>query len=138
MTTRDLAILVALTAVVVVVVLVSRSGLRALARAIAVAEGYGLPGAIPTVRNNPGDLKLDGDTITTFRTALDGWNALYRQLTLIVTGRSRFYSLDMTLAAMAATWTATEQAAWLANVVAALRADGWTVDGSTRLREILT
>ena len=114
------------------------AGHFALAQAIATAEGYGVPNAIPTVRNNPGDLKLNGLTITTFKTPAEGWEALHRQLDLIVSGGSAHYTLDMTIAEMAATWTTTEQTAWAANVVATLRAAGWTVTIMTSLREVLT
>lgn len=78
-------------------------GLKNFARAIASAEGYGTPGAIPTVANNPGDLKLGGDTIngiSVFQSAEEGWNKLYRQLALIVSGSSNYYNLDMTIAQM--------------------------------------
>jgi hypothetical protein len=60
-----------------------------LAQAIAREEGYGKPGAIPTLDNNPGDLEhAPGEMHTTsspigsFDTVADGWNALERQLSL--------------------------------------------------------
>lgn len=116
-------------------------GLLALARAIAHAEGYGIPGAIPTVRNNPGNLKLpssDG-AITTFPTAAEGWAALERQLRLILSGQSRFYNVGMSIADMASVWTATEQTFWARNVADWLQRN-WrsTVTEQTTLREILT
>lgn len=95
-----------------------------LARAIASAEGFGLPGAIPTVRNNPGDLKLGGDSITSFPTKSAGWAALMRQLALIASGQSAYYTPAMTLREFAQTWTATEQSAWANNVLAYLRDHG--------------
>ncbi len=109
----------------------------AFAESIAVAEGYGIAGAIPTVRNNPGDLKLSGDSITTFPTPDAGWQALYRQLDLIRSGESRYYNLAMTIQSMARTWTATEQGAWASNVVRAMNERGFSVTLSTQLAEIL-
>src|SRR5256886_3168558 len=61
---------------------------------IAKAEGYGVPGAIPTRANNPGDLTRSlgydttGDTlgdagIVVFINRENGWAALEEQLTLI-------------------------------------------------------
>lgn len=79
-------------------------GLKNFARAIASAEGYGIPGAVPTVANNPGDLKLGGDTmnggISIFASVEEGWSKLYRQLALIVSGSSNYYNLDMSIAEM--------------------------------------
>jgi hypothetical protein len=114
------------------------SGLKALAKAISFAEGYGIPGAIPTDRNNPGDLKLSAGTITTFATPAEGWAALYHQLGLIASGASNYYQLDMSIGDMGRVWTATEQSAWSSNVASWLR-DHWrsTVTTETTLREIL-
>jgi len=141
MTREQTIVLVILLAVVGAAVVWSDSqGVRLFARAIAFAEGYGVPGAIPTIRNNPGDLKLpaDGGAISTFPTPTDGWLALYRQLKIIIEGRSSFYVLDMTIAQMAERWTATERSAWAANVVTYLQRAGLPVTSSTRLREVLT
>lgn len=92
------------------------------AEAIARAEGFGVPGAIPTVRHNPGNLKLDGKVITTFATDAEGWDALRRQIWLIANGDSRFYNTGMTLVEMAQIWTG--EAAyrnWSRNVSIALQ-----------------
>jgi hypothetical protein len=142
---------VLLIAVVVLVVVWSRRvsargnqtwdrapGFFALADAIATAEGYGVPGAIPTVRNNPGDLKLAGSVVTSFDSPESGWDALYHQLDLIRTGQSAYYRPDMTLAELAQTWTATEQDFWLANVVHSLQAQGYTVGNDSRLVEVFS
>jgi hypothetical protein len=129
----------ALAALALVGMTIWSSGVWALARAIARAEGYGIPGAIPTERNNPGDLKLpssDG-AISTFATPAEGWRALRRQLRLIAENRSAHYRPTMTIADMASVWTTTESAAWTANVVASLRGEGRLVTAQTQLREIL-
>lgn len=100
------------------------SGAAAFAQAIAKAEGFSVPGSIPQTRNNPGNLKLSGSSITTFQTAADGWNALYKQLGLIVNGRSPYYNLSMTIAQMGNVWAPTGDnnvpGAWARNVAAAL------------------
>lgn len=72
------------------------------AAAIARLEGFGVPGAIPTQANNPGDLELGdigygvsaaagGNSITNFPTIEAGWNALENQLNKIVSGSSPNY-----------------------------------------------
>ena len=79
--------------------------IKRIAEAIAKAEGYGVPGAIPTVRNNPGDIKGPDGEIRWFATPEDGWNALYRQVTMMFTGESRYYRADMTIAEIARIYT---------------------------------
>lgn len=102
-------------------------GIKRMAQAIARAEGFYVAGSVPQRAHNPGDLKVPGwtgptlgDNISVFATDDAGWNALYRQLYLILTGQSAYYNLDMTIADMARTWTATQQSAWGSNVAAAL------------------
>lgn len=121
--------------------MVPTSGILQMAEAIARAEGFYAPGpTIPKRCNNPGNLKR-GDVglgtvngITIFRTAADGWDALYRQLDLIRRGSSAYYSPGMTIAEMGRKWTATtnEQTAWGNNVASALG-----VPVTTTLREAL-
>jgi hypothetical protein len=62
-----------------------------LARLIAQQEGFGVPGAIPTVRNNPGDLEhaphlshdgIAANGIGIEPTVEDGWEDLENQLQL--------------------------------------------------------
>lgn len=93
-------------------------GLKNFARAIASAEGFGVPGAIPTIANNPGDLKLGGDTIngiSVFATADEGWSKLYRQIALIVSGSSNYYNLDMSIAEMGRIYAGGDEN-WATNV----------------------
>jgi hypothetical protein len=113
--------------------------IRRMARAIAYAEGHGLANAIPTRLNNPGDLKAssvpaigrDDAGHLQFATLEDGWLALYRQLYLIVTGRSRVYTLDMTIAEMGARY-AEGSGNWVKNVSARL-----AMSPDTPLRDVL-
>jgi hypothetical protein len=61
-----------------------------LAALIAQEEGYGIPGAIPTTHNNPGDLRHsphsfhlgDPNAIGQIGTPAEGWADLQRQLQL--------------------------------------------------------
>lgn len=82
--------------------------LTPLASAIAQSEGYGVPGAIPTVANNPGNLELGdvgygtanaagGNQITIFGSLADGAAALENQLNKIFNGTSSNYTPDMSL-----------------------------------------
>ena len=78
-------------------------------KAIAAAEGFGVPNAIPTRYHNPGDIKFvagykypgqigigkGGHVI--FRNDAAGWAALNHQVHKILDGTSRHYNLDMTL-----------------------------------------
>lgn len=70
-----------------------------LARLIAQEEGYGIPGALPTRNNNPGDLRHSPhsshtadapDAIGKIDSPDDGWADLERQL-------QRYAALGMTL-----------------------------------------
>lgn len=104
-------------------------GMKQFAQAIGVAEGFGVAGAVPTRANNPGDLKL-GDVghgvtgaegITIFADESEGWDRLYRQLSLIRDRKSANYTPDFTIAQMAAKWTGTQKGEWAANVAKYLR-----------------
>lgn len=97
------------------------------AKAIGRAEGYGVAGAIPTVYNNPGDLKIGdigfgvGPTgITKFDTPDHGWAALYKQVEKIADGTTKAgYTLDMSFSDMANKWAEGDQH-WANNVAASL------------------
>lgn len=110
------------------------------AQAIANAEGFFRPGSIPQRANNPGDLKVSGWTgptlgaegIPCFDSPDEGWSRLYRQLQLIVDGRSHVYSLSMTIDQMGAKWTDTQPSSWASNVAAFLG-----VPTSTPLSQVL-
>ncbi|OFW99444.1 MAG: hypothetical protein A3E78_04280 [Alphaproteobacteria bacterium RIFCSPHIGHO2_12_FULL_63_12] len=97
--------------------------IRRFADAIAYAEGFYAAGnPIPRRLNNPGDLKAsavpsigkDASGHLEFATIADGWEALHRQLWLIVVGKSRVYTLDMTLEQMGAKYA--EGPTWASNV----------------------
>jgi hypothetical protein len=97
---------------------------KSIAEAFAKAEGFGVPGALPTRAHNPGDLEL-GDvgngTIngkTVFTTDQDGWNALYKQIQLMIGGGSSYYSPTDSWRQVAQTWTGGDNANAWANIVA--------------------
>lgn len=98
-------------------------------KAIATAEGYGVHGAIPTVRNNPGDLEKVPGLVTTYPTVQAGWDALRAQVTRIMTGTSTAgYRPDMPIIQISAIYVlgnldATQDSnviAWATNVANAL------------------
>lgn len=115
------------------------------ARAIAHAEGFGLPGKIPTRCHNPGDL-AEGDMgngtarsvgigaadITIFATDSDGWAALYRQVRKILSGASRYYTLDMSLLKLGSVY-AESPVAWGTNF-----AEHFGVETTTTLVDIVS
>ena len=79
-----------------------------LADAIAKLEGFGQPGAIPTLANNPGSLEngdvgygtmqaANGNNITIYPNAQAGMDALNNQLSLIQNGQSQYYTPDMSI-----------------------------------------
>lgn len=99
------------------------------AGAISRAEGYGVPGAIPTLANNPGDLALGdlgqgtmGQGITVFGSAEEGWQALEGQLSKITGGSSAYYSPDMSISQMGQIWAGGDPN-WANNVSKSLGAD---------------
>lgn len=69
-----------------------------LSRAIATIEGYYADGSnIPKRRNNPGNIKDPStNTIRTFPTPNEGWDALYHQVWLMLSGGSSIYRPTMT------------------------------------------
>lgn len=80
---------------------------RRIAQAIARAEGYGVPGAIPTVRNNPGNIRDNskpGAPVGTYPTAAAGWDALYKQVSRMLAG-SNLYPKGWTLEQVAERYT---------------------------------
>jgi hypothetical protein len=108
------------------------SKVKAFAQGIADGEGFGVPDALPTDAHNPGDLELGdlgkgytavhhGQTYsgtinkkTIFGSDSEGWNALYKQVDIMLSGRSEFYSTDNSLADVARIWTGGDNpSAWL-------------------------
>jgi hypothetical protein len=101
------------------------SQIERFAKAIARAEGFGIPGSTNRI----------GEGITVFASDEEGWNALYHQLGLIAIGHSHVYSPSMTILEMAEKWTATvsQQQGWATNVAAYLG-----VPITTTLQQVFT
>lgn len=114
---------------------VSQQLIEKLAKAIAAAEGFGVPGAIPTKANNPGDITDDGDlgygvmqssgphgaAITIYPTAADGWQALYKKIHRALAGASHVYRLDMTIEQIGIKWSG--DPVWARNVARSMGCD---------------
>lgn len=92
--------------------------LTALGEGIAKAEGFGIPGKIPTTHNNPGDVTDGNGNKLQFASVADGFRALYDNVLGAFRGTSQYYSPQMTLRDFAETWTGGDQASsWLATVL---------------------
>lgn len=76
-----------------------------IAYGIAVAEGYFVPGSAPARLNNPGALKGSDGRLREFRTADEGWAALFDQVARMLSGRSAYYRPDMTIREIAQIYT---------------------------------
>lgn len=119
-------------------------GITAMAKAISYAEGYGIQNAIPTMANNPGDLKIPnwaggtlGSGISVFGSDAEGWSRLYHQLNLIFNGQSKVYNEGMSISEMAKKWTATDPSAWANNVSVNLNGQGYNVTPDSILSEVI-
>jgi hypothetical protein len=81
------------------------------AQAIAKAEGFGKPGAVPTLSHNPGDLGpgdtgyqgrfTAGSVVSQLPDDETGWQKLRDKLRRIFSGKSTTYSPNMTITEMA-------------------------------------
>jgi hypothetical protein len=104
----------------------------ALAKAIAKAEGFGVPGALPTRINNPGDMELGdrgwgteaaktiypkADWNADFSDKTDGCSALRRECFAILTGASHSFDLSWSFAQLAQEWTGGDKPAAWASIV---------------------
>lgn len=101
-----------------------------LMQAIARAEGFGVPGEVPTLYHNPGDLGPgdapgfnavfhSGSNVVQFPDDATGWSYLHDKLYRILSGQSSTYPLGMSITQMAQKYAGNWQA-WAANVAAAL------------------
>ena len=99
-----------------------------LARGIAKAEGFFVPGSRPARDHNPGDMTMDliGKSIgrdgsfAVFSNDGDGWANLYAQIELWLSGRSAHANADSTITDISQFYTDTQQQEWAANVAASL------------------
>lgn len=106
----------------------SQSVVQPVANAIALAEGFNVPGSVPQRSNNPGDLFLgdkgsglaaNGETV--FASITAGWNALYNQVVLMLDGQSSHYSPSQTFSQIASIYTGGDNpSGWATTVSGAL------------------
>lgn len=95
-----------------------------IAQAIAFAEGFYVSGSRPARNHNPGDMTQDliGKKVGTdgafvvYATDEDGWNNLYKQVTLWLEGGSSHATAESTITDLSSFYTTTDQAAWATNV----------------------
>lgn len=107
------------------------SKVQQFAQAISVAEGFGVPGAVPTVFHNPGDLgpgdcgsqypasQHSGSMVSQLPDDATGWGFLINKIHNIFTGQSGVYSIDMTILQFAGKY-AGDAATWANNVASVL------------------
>jgi hypothetical protein len=99
-----------------------------LADAIAYAEGFFIPGSRPARNHNPGDLTVDtiskgigmDGPFVVYANDTDGWDALKRQVDLMLTNASQIYNNQMTIRQVAQLYTTTDQLAWATAVASRL------------------
>lgn len=95
-----------------------------LAQAIAVAEGFYVPGSRPARDHNPGDMTEDliGRAIgrdkqfVVYATDQDGFDNLYAQIVLWLSGKSAHANENSTIQQIADFYTTTQQDIWARNV----------------------
>jgi hypothetical protein len=102
-------------------------------RAIAIAEGYNVPGSNPANLNNPGDISdgasvygsefHSGSSITKFPDAQTGWKWLYAKLTNILNGTSTVYDASYSWREIGAKWAPPNAEVWASNVSSVLGVD---------------
>jgi hypothetical protein len=100
----------------------------ALAKAIATAEGFYVSGSRPARDHNPGDMTEDligravgrDGPFVVYSQDADGWQNLFAQINLWLSGDSDYADSDSTIADLSTFYTTTQQAAWALNVANAL------------------
>lgn len=99
-----------------------------LAQAIAVAEGFYVPNSRPARDHNPGDMTQDligkgvgkDGAFVVFASDDDGWNNLYAQVVMWLSGQSAHANANSTIQQIADFYTTTQQDIWANNVAAHL------------------
>jgi hypothetical protein len=95
-----------------------------IAQAIAIAEGFYVAGSRPARNHNPGDMtqdligksvSMDGPFVV-YSSDEDGWENLYKQISLWINGGSSHATADSTIADISQFYTTTDQTAWATNV----------------------
>ena len=121
---------------------VSMDSVKAIARAIAFAEGFYVAGSRAARNHNPGDLTADigGNDIhplsfdgpfAVYASDADGFADLEQQILKWLTGSSQVAGPGDTIASLATKYTATEQTGWASNVASYLG-----VPADTKLQDL--
>lgn len=99
-----------------------------LSKAIAHAEGFGPPDALPTKARNPGDVTgsdagsfqtngvANPEGVWNFVNLEDGWQALYIKVDRILRGKSHTYPLTLTLEQVGERYAGIGHPEWAVNV----------------------
>lgn len=103
---------------------VTSSNVQRIAEAIAFAEGFYVAGSRPARNHNPGDMTLDlihksvgmDGAFVVYSTDDDGWENLYRQISLWLSGGSSHATASSTISDISQFYTTTDQTAWATNV----------------------
>lgn len=115
--------------------MVLSAAIQLFAEGIALAEGFFVAGSRAARNHNPGNLTKDitGTAVgmdgmfVVYTNDNDGWNALRKQVELILTNASKIYNSEMTLREIgqkyASTSTPTDQLNWAINVASKLGID---------------
>ena len=103
-----------------------------LSEAIATAEGYFVSGSQPNRKNNPGDIETGG-IVNTYATTEAGWDALYRQVSMMFDGSSSHYNPGMTIEQIGYVYSPDGAENWIANVTGYLG-----VTRNTTLNDLMT
>lgn len=121
---------------------VNMDGVKAIARAIAFAEGFFTRGTRPARNHNPGDLTVDigGNDIHpiafdgpygVYASDQDGFADLEQQVLFWLTGKSKVAGPSDTILTLSRKYTTTEQDGWASNVASCLG-----VSTNTKLSEL--
>jgi hypothetical protein len=105
--------------------------IRRIGEAIATAEGFYVEGSRPARNHNPGDLTLDltgkavgqDGAFVVYGSDVDGFQALYTQVGLMVSGLSEHYNPSMTISQIAQRYSPDGWQAWASNVAGYLGVD---------------
>src|SRR5271169_1701078 len=106
----------------------------ALSAAIAHAEGFWVPGALPRIHNSPGALLEGGSANGVFSTRLAGFDALAAKVARILEGGSVEYPTSLRWTDFAERWTGGDHAgSWCDSVT-----DDLYLDPATRIVDWLS
>lgn len=111
------------------------------ADAIAYAEGFYVTNSRAWRNNNPGNLTLDitgtgigkDGMFIIYASANDGWDALKKQVRMMIDGTSGIYDPNMSISEIASFYTLTQPTEWARNVATRLG-----VSVSDTLNDLLT